>query len=280
VKTTTKQVTKMEPLGAQIEGLDAHALLSDAVDPTQLMALLEEHGVLVFPEIGLDDAGLLAFSRRLGEIVSVPAGAGELTELYKISLDENATDTLYVKGTQHWHIDGLMDREKPTKASLLTARALATGGGGDTQFASTYAAYEALSDEERERYADLRVVHTVEHAYRLIDPDPEPEILARIQAIPSDEHPLVWTHESGRRSLVLGATATRIVGMDERESEALLRDLLERATPDEQVYSHHWSLGDLVIWDNTGVLHQVTPYAVDSGRLMHRVTLEGTESIG
>jgi alpha-ketoglutarate-dependent taurine dioxygenase len=96
---------------------------------------------------------------------------------------------------------------------------------------------------------------------------------------PDIVHPLVWHHRSGRRSLVLGCTATSVVGMSPKAGEALLAELLERATRPERVYRHEWTPGDLVIWDNRGVLHRACPYDPTSGRDMHRTSLVGDEPI-
>jgi alpha-ketoglutarate-dependent taurine dioxygenase len=100
-----------------------------------------------------------------------------------------------------------------------------------------------------------------------------------MRARPEKEHPLVWQHQSGRRSLVLGATASHIVGLDDEASSRMLDDLLERSTAPERVYRHEWEVGDMVIWDNRGVLHRALPYDADSPRDMHRCTLAGDESI-
>jgi alpha-ketoglutarate-dependent taurine dioxygenase len=89
----------------------------------------------------------------------------------------------------------------------------------------------------------------------------------------------VWTHRSGRNSLVLVASADHVVGMDSDEGRALLADLLERATRPELVYSHNWSVGDTVIWDNNGVLHRAAQYDPDSPREMLRTTVLGNEPI-
>jgi alpha-ketoglutarate-dependent taurine dioxygenase len=89
----------------------------------------------------------------------------------------------------------------------------------------------------------------------------------------------VWTHRSGRKSLVLGASADFVVDLESEQSEALLADLLGRATMPDKVYSHDWSLGDTVIWDNQGVLHRASPYDPDSPREMLRTTVLGDEPI-
>jgi alpha-ketoglutarate-dependent taurine dioxygenase len=89
----------------------------------------------------------------------------------------------------------------------------------------------------------------------------------------------VWKHQSGRRSLVIGATAAYVVGMDPPESMDLLVRLRDWATQPQFVYRHDWQLGDIVMWDNTGTLHRALPYDADSGRLLHRTMLQGEEPI-
>ena len=89
----------------------------------------------------------------------------------------------------------------------------------------------------------------------------------------------MWTHRRGRKSLVLGATTDHIVGMDRDEGRALLDDLLARATTPDRVVPPQWQLGDVVIWDNRGVLHRACPYDPTSARDMHRTTFAGDEPI-
>jgi alpha-ketoglutarate-dependent taurine dioxygenase len=187
-----------------------------------------------------------------------------------VTLDPTKSSTAaYLRGTVYWHIDGAQD-DVPSKATMLSAHVI-SATGGETEFASTYAAYDDLTDAEKAEYEDLRVLHSLESSQRLVYPDPTPEQLA--------EHPLVWQHRSGRRSLVIGVSASHVVGRDLSEGRALLADLLERSTAPERVYRHEWSVGDLVIWDNTGVMHRVQPYDPTSGREMHRTTMSGDEPI-
>ena len=89
----------------------------------------------------------------------------------------------------------------------------------------------------------------------------------------------MWEHESGRKSLVFGATAGHIVGMDVEEGKALLADLQRRATASDRVLRHSWSVGDMVIWDNTGLVHRACEFDRSQPRRMHRTTLIGEEAI-
>jgi alpha-ketoglutarate-dependent sulfate ester dioxygenase len=278
-KISTKRLGKR--IGAEVTLGDRAALLDNAT-AREVLDALEEHSVLVFRELHFDDAAQVAFSRKLGEVVILgshtPTPDNPHPEIFKVTLNKNENRIAeYLKGTFFWHIDGATD-EIPTKATLLTARQIAESGG-DTEFASTYSAYDALPDEDKERFELVRVVHSLEASQRLVRPDPSPQELKVWRARPSREHPLVWTHRSGRKSLVLGATASHVAGMDENEGRALLSRLLDWATRPDFVYRHHWRVGDLVIWDNRGALHRALPYDFDSPRLMHRTTLVGAEPI-
>jgi alpha-ketoglutarate-dependent taurine dioxygenase len=183
----------------------------------------------------------------------------------------------YLLGTFHWHIDGTTDAI-PSRASLLSARHLSETGG-QTEWANTYASYEELPPEEKVAIDGLRVVHSAETIERVARPSFTEEDVTDWRTRPIRSHPLVWTHVSGRKSLVLGATASHVEGMEPDASRALLDHLLEQATQPQFVYQHEWEVGDLVIWDNTGTMHRVAPYSADSGRLMHRTTLVGEEPL-
>lgn len=240
---------------------------------SEIRARLEERGVLLVRQINLSDEEQLSVARTLGEVI--PQGE---RGIYKISLDPRLNDTAdYLHGTFYWHIDGAQD-EVPTRASLLSARKLSSTGG-QTEFANTYAAYDDLPEEEKRTYETLRVIHSQEYIQRKLHPDPTEAQLLRWRQHPERSHPLVWTHRSGRKSLVLGLTAGRIEGMSLEEGRALLDKLQTWATQPRFVYRHEWSVGDLIIWDNTGVMHRVEPYPADSGRLLSRTTLIGEEPL-
>jgi alpha-ketoglutarate-dependent taurine dioxygenase len=265
-----------ETVGAEVVGVNRDRLLHDPAVPGFVGEALDAHGVLLFREIGVDDQEQVAFGRRLGQLVARTGHA--IPEITVITQDPDNHLADYFRGNVHWHIDGAMD-EIPCKAGILSARVMAPGDGG-TEFASTFAAYDDLNDDEKKHFSDVRVVHTLEATLRRVYEEPTPEQLAdwRTRGKPR-EHPLVWEHRSGRKSLVIGATADHVVGMAADESDALLDELLARATRRERVFRHDWIVGDLVIWDNTGVLHRVTDYEPTSRRELHRATVDGDERI-
>jgi alpha-ketoglutarate-dependent taurine dioxygenase len=265
-----------DTVGGEVLDVDVDQLLAEDGLPDACLEALDENGVLVFRDLDLDDQTQVAFCKRLGDVVAVPSHP--IPEITVISLDPANPLADYFKGAFEWHLDGTTDTI-PCKAAVLTAHAVADTGG-ETEFVSTYAAYDMLSDEEKDRFASLRVVHTFEASQRRTHPDPTPEQLADWRTRPPKEHPLVWLHRSGRKSLVMGATADHVAGMDLEEGRALLDDLLERATSPERVFSHQWAVGDTVIWDNRGVLHRGRPYDTSTPRELHRSTIVGDEVIG
>ena len=164
-------------------------------------------------------------------------------------------------------------------ATVLSAMQVAERGG-ETEFASSYAAYDALTDDEKARCRARYGWCTRWRRRSGVSPPIPAQKCWRGGGLGrTHEHPLVWTHRSGRKSLVLGASADYVVGMDLEQGRALLAELLDRATVPALVYSHNWSVGDTVIWDNRGVLHRAAPYAPDSQREMLRTTVLGDEPI-
>jgi alpha-ketoglutarate-dependent taurine dioxygenase len=264
--------SELTPLiGTRIETDKATLLGGDRAG--ELRALLEARGVLTFPRIGMTDEEQRTFARTLGK----PTDQGE-RGLHKISLDVNVTAAArYLVGTVLWHFDGWNDTV-PARGTVLTGRVL-SATGGQTEFSNTYAAYEELSEDMKARIAGLKVAHTMMGTQRGIFEVVTPEMEADWRSYDVKRHPLVWVHRSGRKSLLLGSSADWIEGMDPAASDALLSELKAWARQPRFVYRHEWQVGDMIVWDNCGVLHRVAPYPADSGRLMHRVTLEGEEAI-
>ena len=263
-------------VGAEILDVDCDRMLHDEAFPAACLEALEQNGALVFRDLHIDDATQVAVSRKLGNVEVF--GKGERPEIFRVTLDPAKNPAAaYLRGTFDWHLDGATD-DIPIMATVLSAHAVAASGG-ETEFTSTYAAFDDLGDDEQERYLQLRVVHSFEAAQRLVNPYPSEKELAMWRKRPAKTHPLVWRHRSGRRSLVLGATASHVDGMELDEGRALLAELLAWSTAPDRVYRHGWNVGDMVIWDNRGVLHRALAYDASSAREMHRTTISGDEPI-
>ena len=259
-------------IGSEIR-TDLDTLLSGR-EASTIREVLERRGVVFFRGLEIGDEEQVAIATTLGTLVANEGQGG----INKISLDEKVNQRAkYLRGSMFWHFDGSL-QPLPNLATLLRAVQLSEIGG-QTEFCNTYAAYEDLPEEDKEAIADLRVVHSAERSQYYVTPEMSYDEVAFWQKSPTKACPMVWTHRSGRKSLLLGATSDYVIGLPVEESRALLARLRDWATQPRYIYQHQWQPEDLLIWDNTGTMHRVLPYPVDSGRLMHRTILAGEEPL-
>ncbi len=269
----TFEVTQVKPLIGAVVNSDKETLLSGR-HAKEIRKLLDDRGVIVFSKIDFTEEEQVEFTKTLGKFAREMTG-----DTFKITMDKKINPMAdYTRGAFYWHIDGTMDRI-PLFASMLTAKKLAPTGG-NTEFCNTYAAWDALPEEEKAELENLKVVHSLVNAQLFVQPEPSLAEFEGWARLGTNELPLVWTHTSGRKSLVLGSTAEYVVGMDPVESRRLLVRLREWATQEQFSLSHSWTIGDTVIWDNTGTMHRAMAYPLDCDRLMVRTKLEGEEEFG
>jgi len=290
----TFTVRKLHPLfAAEFCGVDL-AREIDPATPRAVERAMDEHAVLVVPDQRLDDERQIAFSRHFGPLEVAPpvrgksgmAGAtnGRIRHehVFDVSnLDENGNildlddqRRAYRDGNQLWHTDSSF-RQKSATWSMLHARVIPPNGG-DTDFADTRAAYDALPDKMKAELEGLVAEHSIWHSRAQLG-GYVPTGQER-KARPPAYHPVVRRHPgSGRHALYIASHASHIVGWPVEEGRALLRELLAFATQERFVYAHKWRLGDLVIWDNRCTLHRATPFeSTTHVRDMRRTTIIDT----
>ncbi len=252
---------------------DKQSLLSGQ-HASEIRELLEQRGVLIFPEINFTEDEQIEFTKTLGNYL--PETKDGKTTMISLDESKNPGTAEYLKGSLYWHLDGTMN-EKPVLASILCGKTLSKEGG-DTHFSNTYAAFEALSVEQQKEYESYTVRHAPWASMFFYNQEPATDTMMNYMNIGETELPLVWKHKSGRKSLVLGCTAYEVVDKSYKDSKIILNSLLNHATQEDFVYKHKWSVGDMVIWDNTGTLHRATPYDPFGGRELRRTKLEGEEA--
>ena len=252
--------------------------------PGELLDALNRYNVLLFPQIHMDDDTFLKLTSAMGEkheLKAVDDGSAPSNKgIFRIARDkDDKSQREFILGNDFWHMDG-MNYDVPVKATLLKCER-APSEGGDTGFASLNAAWAALPAERKRQLEHLRVGHCISASLRRLYDAPTAADFARWDAIfPRLEHPLVWQQNSGKATLLIGATANDIAGMSGEDGRALLADLLDWCTQEQFTYRHKWRNGDLVIFNNACLLHKSYPYPDSAGRVMHRTTLKGTESTG
>ena len=269
--------------GAGIAGPDLARAL-DAATVAEILAAFDEYSVLVFHDQPMDDEQQIEFSKYFGTLETTisanPAGGSAFARQSNLDIETGEVippedkRMIYQRGNYLWHSDSSF-KETPALCSLLSARKV-PGQGGDTEFASTRAAYDALPETMKARIEDLIVEHDFSYSRSVLTPG----ILTdgQICEAPPVRHRLVRSNpRNGRRSMLIGAHASHIVGWPPDEGRELLQELLERTTRPDRCYQHHWRNHDIVIWDNRCCLHRATPYdAVNEQRLMQRTTVAGS----
>lgn len=255
-------------LAAEVVGLDLAQALPEASVQELRQALLD-HCVLVFRGQSLSEADQVRFTGYFGtpakHIRENPTGAKTETEIFVVSnVKENGRA---IGSLGHAEIDFHSDLSylsKPGTISVLYSLELPVSGS-QTQWASAYAAYEALDDATKSRIAPLRAVH--KHRNESQNP-PDPV-----------DHPIVRRHpESGRLALYVTPYMTRsIVGLAPTKSDELLQELLAQVCRPEFVWTHNWLPGDLVMWDNRATSHRRLAFPENERRIMKRTQVFGDE---
>ena len=278
---------KISPLtpdfGASITGLDLGAL-TDAELAEVKQTWHQRRGLLAFPAQNISDDGLLAFSRRLGELDTPPNQEnGRQTpagypDIYVVSNLKDAAGRpigALGDGEAVWHTD-MSYEARPPLASMLTAREIPPSGG-DTWFPDMIGAYQDLPAELKARLKGLSIKHdgTYNSGGYLragVTASDDPAIA------PGTLHPAVTRiPETGEAALYLGRRRMSFVpGLSRQESESLLDALWQYPNAPQRIYKHVWQVGDLVLWDNRVTMHRRDPFPPQARRLMHRTQIKGT----
>jgi taurine dioxygenase len=263
---TSLSITPLTPrIGAEIAGLDLLRPLSD-VQVTALKQALADHLVLFFRDQPIDHESHKRFGRAFGELAfhSAVPGLDEHPEIVAIHAD---ADSKFVAG-EDWHSDLTCDAEPPL-GSILALHTVPPMGG-DTLFASMYAAYEALSPRMQAFLEGLTAIHDADHVYRPLFPDID-------RKYPCSTHPVVRTHPvTGRKLLFVNSSyVTRIVELPQAESDAVLAFLYAHLQNPNFHVRFRWTPDAIAFWDNRCTQHLATWDYFPQTRSGYRVTVAG-----
>jgi alpha-ketoglutarate-dependent 2,4-dichlorophenoxyacetate dioxygenase len=261
-------------------GVDLTQPLSDG-QVADIVQALDKYAVLIFPKQPVTEQQQVAFTSRFGPLDYGPQRAlntiqtrlkeSALSDISNVDISGRVAERSHAQavmniGNMQWHSDASY-QPYPFRYSVLTCQCPAKWGG-QTEFADLRAAYDAL---------DMHLLDTIEHAtgefFSIHGRDMlgvESSVAVR-NMFPPVRWPLIRTHPaSGRKILWVGTPLRKIDGLSVHEGRMLAHILLEHATQRERVYSHSWSVGDLVIWDNRAMLHRGRWFDLDARREMRR----------
>ena len=257
-------------LGARVEGID----LAGELDPRQVQELhraLLDHQVVFLPGQDIDDDAQIALAKTWGEPHPHPVGAflGDTSLMGNVATDD------YRPGIDsHFHTDYTFHTEVPDVAVLRAV--VVPERGGDTMWANTCDAYDALSTPMQQFLEGLDAVHSQGPVFNDIIIRRFGEDAGRpiLEAFPGATHPIVTMHpETGRKALFVNQGYTQsIVGLTAAESDALLAFLFAHMSLPRFVCRYRWTVGDVAIWDERATVHMGEGTYWPAERLMRRVT--------
>ena len=270
-------------LGGEVTGVDVRQL--GEAEFQGIMHAFLEHQIIAIRDQKLTPAELVAFSERFGPLedqLNARYTLPDFPEVLVLSNDiKDGKPVGLIDGGDFWHSDS-SHREKPSMATILYSLKNPKQGG-DTNFASMYAAYEGLPPEWKRRIAGLKAVHAVSklknRRVKVSERRPDAKDHYEFQkGIPDQIWPMVRTHPvTGRPALYVSPRFTiGIDGMSEAEADEILDFLFEHQIRPEFTYTHKWKDGDLVIWDNRAVIHRgAGGYTYPDVRTMLRTVVAG-----
>jgi len=278
-----------QTLGARIEGVDLANPLSDADFRTVLRAL-GRHGVLCFPDQTLPTPAFAAFARRFGALEVNVANQFHEPDFPEVMILSNqirpdGTPVGLNDAGQGWHTD-MSYSQDIALANVLHAQQVPMRNGksvGETQFRNMHAAYDELPDDLKHRLEGRTATHDFEKFWEVMRQRPgsrrDPLTAAQKAKKPPVHQPLVRIHPlTGRKILYANPGYTMwIDGMDRHESDTILDYLFRHQERADFLYAHHWSVGDVLMWDNIGTVHNaVADYTPTEPRYMRRVQVMAT----
>lgn len=279
-----KAVPLSSACGAMIEGID----LTQPLDERQIKFVQDawnKHLVLVFRGQTLSEEDQQRFAGYFGPLGDRKVAPEPLRGRTEGILQNNPKFMLVTNikvdgkpigafgdGDMWFHIDSGYS-PRPYRYTFLYGLKLPSSGG-NTLFANTYMAYEALPQALKDKLAGRKALHI--HEYKRNE---KVDISADISQSPHHYHPVFISHPlTGRKALFVDRLMTRaIAGMDPDESDPIMEQLYEIGERKEFVYEHEWQLGDFVMWDNLATIHARTYFPKEEERLLRRCTVEGVE---
>lgn len=267
--------------GAEIRGVDLRQPL-DAGTMAAIRKAFDDHIVVVFPKQDLTEEQQLRAAEMFGKValrkkpVSGPGPGGDFDTPFMLvtNIVENGKSIGAFGDGEMWFHHDTSYYPEPHRATLLYAMKL-TSWGGETSFSNMYKAYDMIPRALRDRLEGRKVLQMHDYKRReRIDVD-----AVDISKIRHHQQPIFITHPAtGKKALYVSRLMTaRIDGFSRSESDEILEQLFEISEDPGIVYEHHWSLGDLVIWDNWCSIHARKDFPREEPRLMRRLTIEGQQ---
>ena len=266
----------VEPLDASFGAIVTDLKLTElgAREFEKLYDTWLEYALLIFPSQFLNNDEQIAFAKRFGDLEFDLASISNVDKSGHAHFDPNEDWVKSIKGNMGWHCDSTY-MPVQAKGAVFTAHTVPSSGG-ETGWADMRSAYDNLDKKIQKKISGLSAYHSLWYSQSKLGHKPKAGAGYGFHELDPPLRPLVKVHpETGRRSLVIGRHAYGIPGMDPKESEKLLENLVDFACQPPRIYHHTWTEGDAVVWDNRRLLHQGRPWDMREPRVMYHARIAG-----
>ena len=272
----------VEPLKDTTFGAVIRGIKAAEVDEPTFRALYDswlQYALLIFPDQHLTREQQIAFAKRFGPLEFEMFAISNVRSDGSIRPEKDNDDVIKVlKGNMGWHHDSTY-MPVQAKGAVFCAEVVPSVGGR-TGFADMRAAYDALDGDLKKRIEGLSAYHSLHYSQAKLGHDAKRSdgqyngYGFHDGAVPL--RPLVKIQpETGRKSLLVGRHAHNIPGLEQAESDRLLKELVDFACQPPRIYHHDWTPGDAVVWDNRCLMHQATPWDMPQPRVMWHSRIAG-----
>ncbi len=284
---TTLQTSPLHPkFGKVIENFDLREVTATHLYP-EIRQLFEEHSALLFPAQSISDDDHTRLAKLFGPLENRAAMAQGRAVEFKVSPVSNETDagvtdakalhTLNLQANMLWHTDSTF-LPIPALVNLLTAKVV-PDEGGQTELASTRVGWAEMPARLRDPLQDAVIWHRLSHSRAQISA--ELGNMAEMRQWPDRPWRAVWPNPvTGDEALYIASHAFAVEGMGLEESQALITEAISFCTQEQYVYSHNWSVGDVLIWDERSMLHRGQPWPYEQPRTLMSICCSVTDSDG
>ncbi|MBD0866000.1 MAG: TauD/TfdA family dioxygenase [Rhodobacteraceae bacterium] len=272
--------------GKVVSGIDLRDVTSDHLFP-EIRAMFEQHSALLFRDQDLDDPAhtrLAEFFGPLENRAAMSAGRDIPFEVPTVSnetangvLAVDAMRMLDLQANMLWHTDSTF-LPIPALVNILTAKVVPPTGG-QTELASTRAAWADMPDHLRSGLRDAIIWHRLSHSRHKIST--ELGELPMMTRWPDRPWRAIWPNPvTGEDALYIASHSFAVEGMGLEEGQALIDAAITFCTGEAYVYSHDWEVGDVLIWDERAVLHRGRPWDYDMPRTLKSICCSATAADG
>lgn len=281
-------LTSLHPkFGMVVRGVDLRDVTHDHLYP-EIRHAFEKHSALLFWGQSIDDEQHTRLAELFGPLENRGAMAAGRPVEFEVSPVSNvmadgklsaaeSMHTLNLQGNMLWHTDSTF-LPVPALVNILTAK-IVPSSGGQTQLASTRAAWAEMPDRMKSQFTDAIVWHRLSHSRGKVSG----ELAAKKEMTQWPDRPwrAVWPNPvTGEAALFIASHAFAIEGMGLEAAQELLEEAIEFCTQPQFVYSHNWSVGDVLIWDERATLHRGQPWPYGEPRTLKSICCSTTEADG